>query len=344
MNPWGDPNALQDELLTAQAEVDPRAQMAYHLANLQYRQQLASQPRGGGLLGFLERMIVGQPDAGPVAAALTRYFEEQEDARLASSVEQRLQKAREFQAQRAGHAADEQAKVQAKLNALDQSRDQLTPEQYAAARAHLLGAPAEQGTTINMPSGALTRYGLERAESIEKSAKMARESIPMLKEMLGVLEQSGSGKWQDIKGRAQAWTPFLGTEAAETREKFEVAVKSFINVALEPLRQMGQMSDLEFKSVTAVLPEFGKRPEAVRFALGRLDAIGSRAIADYEGFLQFAQENPEQAQNYGAAHYRLPSASMDMQLPDWAAQGEQEGGLTEEEERELMELRRKYGR
>ena len=317
-NPYGDVSALESQFAAAQAEVDPRARLAYELSMMDYkRQEQERNQRGGGLIGFVMRMMQGEPDQQPVSAAMAAYFQEQEDAKTAAMIQQRLEKARGFDEGIAGANIKDRLKVQNSVEGIKSLG--LSPEDERRALANIYGG-GSGGTTVNIDQTG--REALKytfgeggRLATLDSNATRAYQGLQRLEQLAPLIAARGTGKWQELAGNVGAWAPLFGLdEKAAQTQGLEKSMADFIPQALSAMQGYGQVSDTEFKKAMGILLDPGSTPEANMVAMNSLRNIAETQIRDADAAHKYLLENqgtpdkPGISMTHGLAFFRSPSS------------------------------------
>ena len=288
-NPHGDPDQLMAQYQQAQAEYDPTAQIAYELAKMRYQEEREDRPRGGGLLGFLERRFVGEPDMQPVSAAMAAYFEEIQDAKEANRIKELMEKATAYRAERSGKSQDAAAALQAKVDMLPAD---LSPEQRQEALVRIAGGGS--GVTVNTGEQANTiqmRNDLDLInklrERASKSGVEIKRTTARVQELLTEFQQAGGdpGRLQSVVNKLGR---YFNTKASASEDSIQNAL---MNVVLAKASELRPVTEEERNYIIQQMPGIGQSDQANMAIMKTLNDTADYAIQDYQDAVSTYQSN-----------------------------------------------------
>lgn len=180
-------------------------------------------------------------------------------------------------------------------------------------------------TTINLEGGgkaweAFQKEAPARLKEWEGGAAQGATFLRVADDMTATLEDYGSGRTQNALATIGRYLP-EGTDLnilAGNQEKFELAANQALGMALEKMRGLGQMTEVEFKKATEELAKFGSTKAANEYAIKTLREKSQRSIDTYDNALEYL--NSEEFGQFGFAKYRPAYTASPSNQPEAAPQ------------------------
>lgn len=290
-----------------------QAQQAYQRAmeqqaRAQQMQQSVPNFQGGGAAGWVSllanmlggRKLEARADES-VSQALSKMQEfdtaakQQQQQEAMAAEEKKFQRELERDRRKQEEIAKNRDKSPEFQNGfwVDKSTGKTTPVPEYLAAQEKLRAAGRTSVTVNgnglPPTGfekALDKKDAEFYDTLRTQAQSAAGTLDNLKIIKGVLQNTQTGKTQELLAQAGQ---YLGTDLGTDMQTFNVAARPlFLNMAEQ---MKGALSDKDREILQQASPSFGIDPKANAVVIGILERAANRAQSTFADADAYAQKN-----------------------------------------------------
>lgn len=197
-----------------------------------------------------------------------------------------------------------------------------TPEEQEKMQAYWSGrGKSRPGTKIEVntekPSAAWEKFQERAPDDLQRMQDYAANAEGFLRvadDVRAINRAHGTGRWQNIKAMAGEYFPENTdwNKLAGDRQLFDVGVNQALQLALEKMRGLGQMTEVEFEAATKELARFSNTREANEYIINLMESKARDNAQTYDMALEY-MNNPE-FERSGFARFR-PANTMRRTAP-----------------------------